>query len=332
MKDIIKHILVALLCIAASACADKTEDPQVAELPISVSVSLPQTKASIFDTQASLINSEIGGGNMIVSAYVTDGEDKGARHIDNVRVTYFADAKDWRFTNAAGAYVNYYWPKQDKLDFFAYFPVDLTKTGVTSVAYTYPDGPSFNYSLPLDSQDGIQEFIYSYATNQDGSTPNVQLDFHHPFAAVKFELGTSYRLEKMHCIKLEKIYYTGSYSTDDEGKWQMNLGNTTGTLNISIEKGVPDPINFNSPIGGPYLIAPQIIPDDAEFVIEFTRLDGIRDSKKIKLKTLGGIAEWEAGKLYTYNISLGNTEEEILFKVTVENWKVVDHKNEIDVE
>ena len=111
MKDIIKHILVALLCIAASACADKTEDPQVAELPISVSVSLPQTKASIFDTQASLINSEIGGGNMIVSAYVTDGEDKGARHIDNVRVTYFADAKDWRFTNAAGAYVNYYWPK-----------------------------------------------------------------------------------------------------------------------------------------------------------------------------------------------------------------------------
>lgn len=330
MKGHIKYIVITLLCILAAACSKKMSDPQLTDIPIKMSVGM-QTKASIFDTQASLTNSEIGGGNMIVSAYITEGEDSGSRHIDNVRVTYFADAKDWRFTNAAGAYVNYYWPKQDKLDFFAYFPMDITKTGVTSVAYTYEDGPSFNYSLPLDNQEGLQEFIYSYVQKKDVSTGNVQLDFHHPFAAVKFELGMSYRL-MMHGIKLTNIYYTGSYSTDKDRKWQMTQVEPYGDLDISIGKGVPDQINFNSPIGGPYMVAPQTIPDAAKFQISFTRLDGQPETKTVNLYNLGGITKWEAGKQYTYTLSLGNTEEEILFKVTVENWKVVDHKNEIDVE
>ena len=333
MKDNIKYIAVSLLCLMALACMEKTEFPQTEDNAISLSVALSQTKASIFDTPSSLINNEIGGANMIVSSYVTgNGEDAGNLHINNVRVTYFADDQSWRFTNSVGAFVNYYWPKQDKLDFFAYFPVDLTKTAVNGVTYTYQHGPSFTYALPLDNQENLQEFIYSYVKNQDGSTPDVILDFHHPFAAVRFELGTSYRLDKLHNITLDDIFYSGSYSVNSTGVLQGSLNDTKGGLSISIEKGVPDPINFNSPIGGPYLVAPQSIPEDARFVISYTRLDLAKETKTVTLKSLGGIEEWEAGKLYTYKLSLGNTEEEILFKVTVENWKVVDHKNEIDVE
>ena len=105
-----------------------------------------------------------------------------------------------------------------------------------------------------------------------------------------------------------------------------------GNLWIEVEKDIPTPINFNSPIGGPYLVAPQSIPEDAKFVISYTRLDLTKETKTVTLKSLGGIEKWEAGKIYTYKFSLGNTEEEILFKVTTENWKVVDHKNKIDVE
>ena len=116
------------------------------------------------------------------------------------------------------------------------------------------------------------------------------------------------------------------YTSDDQtGKPKV------GDLWIEVEKGIPTPINFNSPIGGPYLVAPQILDDSSSLIVSYTRLDAQKETKSVRLNSLG-VDKWEAGRHYVYTLGLGNNEEEILFQVKVEKWTVIDYKNEVDVE
>ena len=354
--------VIASLAILSSCVKEAYEDEQE-KTAICLTIGIPETRASIFDSPASLNNPDVGGGDFAVYA-ISYGKTSSTGNVfmNNVRVNYFPDADDWRFMDEKGQYVDFYWPLGNKtLDFFGHFPLNPDEAAVSNVSFTYEDGPSFEFSLPLYSydpsadrnatlvnskvsnQEGLREFVYSYVTAQSKETqvanpenPGIKMNFSHPFAAVCFHLGQSYRMA-LHDITLTNIKYEGIYRFDQSWSVDFAVDDQTGNpkvgdLWIEVEKDIPTPINFNSPIGGPYLVAPQSIPEDAKFVISYTRLDLTKETKTVTLKSLGGIEKWEAGKLYTYKFSLGNTEEEILFKVTTENWKVVDHKNKIDVE
>ena len=282
--------------------------------------------------------------------------------MNNVRVNYFPDAGDWRFMDKKGQYVNFYWPLGDEtLDFFGHFPLDPEEAAVSDVSFTYEDGPSFKFSLPLYSydpsadrnadrvssktpnQDGLREFVYSYVRaqsketqNADPANPGIKMDFSHPFAAVSFHLGQSYRMT-LHDITLTNIKYEGIYSIDEGWPVDFTVDGQTGKpkvgdLWIEVEKGIPTPINFNSPIGGPYLVAPQALDNESYLNVRYTRLDGATETKSVALNALDDTKKWEAGRHYVYTLGMGNNEEEILFQVKVEKWTVIDYKNEVDVE
>lgn len=330
--------MIAVLAFVVSSCDKEMQEDDQLQQAIRLSVDVPSTKATIFDTPASLTNPVVGGGDFAVSAWITgETSNAGNLYMNNVRVNYFPDAKDWRFTDANGTYVNFYWPLEDELDFFGHFPLDPEKGAVTSVSYdpkNNPDsGPSFKFELPLNSagQEGLHEFLYSFVQNQDKNYPTVEMKFSHPYAAISFNLGQSYRM-KLNDIKLTDICNKGTYRFDlENNEWELSLGDSKRTLDIAIEKNIPEDINFNSPIGGPYLVAPQVLTDASYLKVSYTRLDEQDDTKGVKLVDVG-ITKWEAGKHYVYTLNMGNTEEEILFKVTVENWKTIEYKNEIDVE
>ena len=330
--------MIAVLAFIVSSCDKEMQEDAQLQQAIRLSVDVPSTKATIFDTPASLTNPAVGGGDFAVSAWITgETSNAGNLYMNNVRVNYFSDKNDWRFTDANGTYVNFYWPLEDKLDFFGHFPLNPADGAVTSVTYdpknNHAVGPSFEFELPLTSagQEGLHEFLYSFVQNKDKSTPKVEMSFSHPYAAISFNLGQSYRME-LNDIKLTKLHYKGTYLFDLEDKeWGLIPGDSKETLDIAIKKDIPEDINFNSPIGGPYLVAPHDLTDASYLKVSYTRLDGGSDTKSVKLVDIG-IAKWEAGKHYVYTLNMGNTEEEILFKVTVENWKTIDHKNDIDVE
>lgn len=325
-------VMTALLLLFS--CSAK-EEPVKQRDAIGLDVDIPATRATIFDSPASLLNPVIGGGDMTVSAYVAgNSSNAGKCHIDNVRVNYFTDARDWRFTDENGIFVKYYWPLGEKLNFFAHMPYIASEGAVSNISYVYGKGPSFEYTLPMNNQESLREFIYAYTENQDINTqnadpadPGVKLVFKHPFAGLYFELGQSYRM-KLHSITITGIRYAGKYEYDNG--WTMIPDPDTDDLTLLIEKDIPDPINYNSPIGGPYIVAPQALEEGSKLIVRYTRLDGNPEDVETYVKALSPI--WEAGHKYTYTINLGKTEEEILFKVKVEKWDVIDYKNEITVE
>lgn len=348
-------MLYALLSLVS--CTKEIQRVEEERVPIAISVENIQTKASIFDTPASINNPKVGGGDFALYAFVSgNSSSTGNMYMDHARVNYFPDARRWRFADADGIYFNYFWPLGEHLDFFGHFPLNAEDAGV-KVTYTYEDGPSFEYSLPLHSydesaarnadrvasktrnQEGLYEFMYSFVPDQsvetqnaDPSDPGVKMHFSHPFAAVSFHLDHAYRMT-LHEIVLSDIKYKGKYSYDlSAGEWSMSEDDDdVGDLWIEVEKGIPTPINFNSPIGGPYIVAPQDLEDGSNLSVTYTRLDDQKETKHVQLNSLG-VDRWEAGKHYVYTLSMGNNNEEILFKVKVDAWDIIDYKNEIDVE
>lgn len=348
------YIFLIWVTVAPLLMACSPEDiPAKQEVMIGFAVDQVASRSTIFSDYASLLNPEIGGGDFSVYAYICPGSSNAGKcYLHKTRVNYFVDANDWRFTDASGKYINHYWPGNEKLNFFAHMPYNAAEAGVSSISYINGKGTVFEYSLPLASydpelaqnadlvaagvpnQENLREFIFAYAENQDINTqnadkenPGVKLIFNHPFAAINFKLGESYRMT-LNSITLSQIQHSGTYEYDNG--WIHNPDLESDDLVIHVEKGVPHPINFRSPIGGPYLVSPQELSDESEILIKYTRLDAVQATARVRLKNLTDT--WEAGHKYTYTINLGKTEEEILFKVEVEKWIINDFKNEITVE
>lgn len=355
-----RYIVLAVLLLAS--CSEKGLRTD-SENAIRLIIDVPQTRATLFEGAASLLNEEIGGGDFTVSAYVAgNGPNVGKQYIADARVNYFKAAGDWRFATMSGGLINYfdyYWPKDEKLNFFAHMPMDASQAAVTDKGYTKEGQPWFSFSLPLyaydpepeeadpnvpassPNQETLREFIYAYTPGQDKAEQDekggVQLQFRHPFAALYFDLGKSYRM-KLKSLTVMNIDFEGTYSYDgsDWGLTQTGAGN----LYISVMADVPsDELNFNSHIGGPYIVMPQDmdkddsdVENDVKLRIIGSRLGGEVYDHPVRLAADGLPEKWEAGMKYTYTLNLGEADEEILFKVRVEEWDVVDYKNEIDVE
>lgn len=353
-----RYIVLAVLLLAS--CSEKGLRTD-SENAIRLIIDVPQTRATLFEGAASLLNEEIGGGDFTVSAYVAgDGPNARKQYIADARVNYFKAAGDWRFATMSGGLINYfdyYWPKDEKLNFFAHMPMDASQAAVTDKGYT--DGqPWFSFSLPLyayiesaldptspkyddkilsetiPNQETLKEFIYAYAPGQDKAEQDekggVQLQFRHPFAALYFDLGKSYRM-KLKSLTVRNIGFEGTYSYDGSD-WGLTQ-TKADSLYISVMADVPsDELNFNSNIGGPYIVMPQDVTNNVKLRIIGSRLGGEVYDHKVSLAADGLPEKWEAGMKYTYTLNLGEADEEILFKVRVEEWDVVDYKNEIDVE
>lgn len=344
------YIIYALLLIGILSC--RKDEPAVEEgKVIGFSIEATPTRATFFEKEDDLKNTAKQGGNFTVNAYSSGTE---TAYISNQRVWYFADDDKWRFwDNATDNVTNLYWPNSGNLDFFAYMPYreGSQSTCVTIEDYTSAGGPSFSCRLPLDNegQEKIQEFIYAYSKDQnknstgsDGKKGVVQLNFVHPFSALIIKLNESYRMDIKQikiCNILNEGVYANPASTLAQGSsqpaftcasWTPKTGAERQDLVIDVNQSVPDDINYNSPIGGPYVIMPQQLTADVFLEIIYQRDGETKTGKRYLYQAT--LPQWDPGKKYTYTLTMGDPLEEILFNVAVEEWSVVDYKNEIGVE
>lgn len=341
----IKSIHIALFTVVfltLSSCSkeDRDEENYGTAISFDLNVDQPDTRVTLFDKADCLTDPSNGGGNFRLSAY---SNDSGQAVIDNARVCHMAwnGVLGWWFRNEMGTpykeeddeLMNYYWPLGHTLDFFAYMPMKLDNTGVTINSYSKTEGPSISCKLPLDKsgQNGLQEFIYAYTEDrtQTMDEGNVPLQFKHPFACVIFRLGQSHRI-KINEIQLTGIYNAGNYKPKTK-EWDPS--DSRETLSIEVGKTIPEQINYNSLIGGPYIVMPQSFNGTesiSELILKYDYQSGTDLTGKIDI--IGLSTKWEPGKIYTYTLNKGDSGEEVVFSVKVDEWDIIDYTNEIDVE
>jgi len=346
-----------MLCIAAMlapACSGRPEDEALRlsneEIAFHVSEWTPmmQSRAELFESGDDLLNTGKGGGNFTLYARV-DGTDN--TYINGVRVWYFDDpqVRRWVFLNSSGAPITYYWPNSNALNFFACMPDSRydgkdgyrsKPTYVTLGAYTDGRGQTFSCELPavVSYETAIQEFIYASEEHQMKKSDAQALRFRHPFAAVNFQVKSgSYRMT-INSIEFNPIHLKGEFSTA-EGAWTPEGTDENKTAySAVIDKRIPNSVNYNTPLGEPFIVMPQKL-DGVRLVLNAQRsADNESEATPLTASVDLSGSEWLPGKIYMYTISVGDNNAEIYFNVSVDedddgkaDW-IAEGETDIDVE
>lgn len=309
-------------------------------------IALQPTLEGSVKTRASLCDDEIGlrDYRCHIYSYLSGSPtiyfDSDLQYSDENQ--YDASTHKWSF-HGDGGYKSYYWPLATSLDFFAIAPLPHPAPPPVYSSYVTVDQtsnpPTFAAQMPLnatgegDNQENITEVMCAYTPGRTSSQGAVPLEFKHPFAAIVFKVGQSHRDLTVNNIVIKDINYTGTCAIDNSGNMSWNLGADRGDLEFNIAKIIPGQVNFGAELCNPYLVLPQTNAGDDNkktFTVE-CHWKGYDTADNTKTLTGTISNNWEASKVYIYTLDLGNSREEILFKVTVAPWEYIyDHEFEIE--
>lgn len=334
----LSYALAALVALQLCGCSEKVPpvDDGDCAIVLAPAVDDAQTRASLYGDE-----DDLRAGLIHVHAY-DSGTPRASFDSDAKYSTEDIDPSRHRWLFHDGnTYEEYYWPLDQSLDFFAYAPVSNEYVTVNSSV----NPPEFTATLPLQntgtvSQDNIREFAYAYANDRDRTGGAVPLAFHHPFAAIVFKIAMSQRDLTVKNIAVKGIDYAGTCSFDpqeSENPVWNTVEHPDGDMELAVGKIIPGDVNFGGELCGPYLVLPQknsgADAKDLDIECHWKGYDADSDDMAADTKVLKGRIEndWEPAKIYTYTLDLGNSREEILFKVSVTPWKYV-YEHELEIE
>ena len=333
MKRIWKLFVLPFIPLFASCSENifgelQDEHIEMTFSPAFTAVTVP-AKAGLYDGD-NLISADHKG-DFSVTAYKAGTSQRHFLGMERIFYMYYPDdpsASRWRFYNSeTNSFYERYWPLTYALDFFAYMPYDLADSHVSVDA----DAQTFSCDLPYDKsgQDSAREFVYAFERGQtyDIDEGNVNLEFTHPFSAVNFMLGQAHGNTEIHNVGLTGICNKGTFSFPSE-TWEY----TAPVVDLDIEVGKTvgasgnAGIQLNSHIGGPYLVVPQAT-GGIYVTVSFT-WNGTTVNASVPLEE----GNWLPGRIYTYKLTLGDNQEDIIADVSVVPWEVIDYRNDIDIE
>ena len=200
-------------------------------------------------------------------------------------------------------------------------------------------------ALPLsyNEQVSAKEFIYAYTKNQSYTEANkgkVNLNFIHPFSAVRFVLGAAHGNTLINSIELRNLAFKGTLdasnnvSQDELSHEDWTPDNNKGTITIPVGKTVgaagDNGIQLNTNIGVDLIVLPQEMTDDITIYVTYKWNETVYRSE-VKVNTKQS-TPWSPGKIYTYKLNLGDSAEDIISTVSITAWTDNGYKNDINVE
>ena len=181
----------------------------------------------------------------------------------------------------------HYWPGTGStVDFYAYYPTSV----LSKITHTSGSAPVLSYTVPDNAADQI-DILASSETGVVGDSYNqTPVDFKHILAAVNFQVGTNGMPSGIITgVTLNNIQYKGTYSLD--GTWTPNT-----TDKKSFSQAVSASTDAGTVITSgimTFMIMPQTL---SEASITVTYSNGGTLTRAIT-------GTWEAGEIYTYNLS-----------------------------
>ena len=267
-------------------------------------------------------------------------------YMTNVEVAYNANNHNDKETeNGAWEPVTpYYWPKNGKLTFDAYSPIELTgvscdkATGLTIENYSVPT----TLANQIDVLYSTRAYDKTNASYTSGTTyEGVDIAFNHALSAVAFTIKAADDDYPVGTIKLQSITVTA----DSKGTFTQNIGSTPSW---KVEKSganyvIWEAADYENSLeveedaktaGQTSIVLPQEFKS-SEAVITvkyyikngqenpllqtaiFKLYDSVNQSGK-EGDAAVTVDKWEMGKIYTYNLTIGL--QGIYFAPTIDSW------------
>lgn len=296
---------------------------------------MTESRATLYESLEDIRKHEGDGGVFTLYGYL---DDKGDTFLGGAKAFWyeFENTKEWRFvTGENDQQITYYWPNSDKVNFFAHMPhkgYDGTKKHyVKNIQYSEANGPTFDCELPNSNTDDVNqiEFIYAYEEAKGKEDKTLTLHFKHPFAALYFQMSPESSRMTVNSLTLKGVYLNGTFSVKNQS-WVPKVQGTTDIYTATVDKRIPNDVNYDTPFIGPILVMPQELGNQVELGLK--AIKDIDDESTVISGTKSLTGNWLPGKKYIYTLGVGDRNEEIYFNVAVEDWEVIEYKNEINVE
>ena len=218
-----------------------------------------------------------------------------------------------------------YWNSGKTYSFFAVYPY-------TEKNVTYKDGAyKLFFSVPSSSAD--VDLMTATATisatkDGDGKYPTVEFDFSHALSMINIHVkknGINEEDEvKVSSVSFSNVKLSGNYNMF--GVWEDSAPGSFSCIleNEVVLPGTKDVAPTFNLVKGELMFLPQEI---AENTILLTINYSINKEQNVAKGYLPctkeeDIKKWEKQKIYTYNITLGEVKNEILFNTpVVKDWK-----------
>ncbi len=248
----------------------------------------------------------------------------------------------------------YFWPKNGKLTFSAFYPADAkvsvdARQGITISQYTVADATD-----QVDLMFSNRAFDKTSSTATDGTAgkvyDGVDLVFNHALAAADFQVKTAADYGE-NAIKISKIEIIDAFKTGDfaegytEGtktenptaKWSnQNTAATYTVLDLNLTNGVV-PTTTTAQTGETCILLPQDFSDNVKVKVTYgiKYLNGgatnylvqtaefpLKGTKDTNDATISG---WEMGKWYHYTLTF--SLDTVYFAPSVTDWEDVNIKD-----
>lgn len=270
-------------------------------------------------------------------------------YMNNVLCSYVAgNVDDKKGEGTWRSEENYYWPKNGKLTFSAYYPADAHVSvdaikGITIAGYEIKDATN---QVDLMYSGRVFDRVSSTETDVNETYDGVDLVFNHALSAADFSIKTAadYGTEaiKVYSVKIVDAYskgnfaegYTTGQKTDVlETKWSEQ----SDAVSYTVSGTTVSPTETSAKIGETCILLPQTFSENIKVVVSY----GIKYKDGDATKYLQQVAEfplkgttdtknnliegWEMGKWYRYTLTF--TLDTIYFAPSVENWVDVKVKD-----
>lgn len=304
-----------------------TSEAKTAEISVKTNLSRMLTK-----TGPAIVNSngDLQSNELKIEAYFNN---TNTRYLDS-KLVY--DTDHWRFDNGLDAESHYYWPIEgsvydpsstnitvSSLDFVGYCPYGSEPGYITTTpTYNHSTGISFPCNMSSymtnTAQEGVKEYLIAVLKDQTYADQvehsGVPLQFKHPFALLKFVItAASGTHVQINSISIGGLYthatctYNGTTmnwgSYDDETKAAMMITKTLkngGATETDYFMVIPN--NY----GSKYLTVNATWDDWSNVTISDYGTDVDFN--------------WEAGRIYTYNLTLDKYGLKVDIDEFTEQW------------
>lgn len=351
MNTKVKSFL-ALAAVAASACTSV----EVYEQPDAISLVPVAEVPGLKSVAGPIVTTYNANESFVVYAYhsttSSDSQSWTEFYGDGSGVKTWIDAGKFASQGGAnwgGSPTAYYWPKTGHLMFAGFSPADVVAGPAAGEARATSAAYNLNATAPTFTLTGFQQGNYSATSNQNkmvdlmwfnvndnGSKPvnnsvsgaAVPVKFHHSLAWLTFNFKAAQtNSEKFYLVgaTLDKINSKGDLSATTDGAVWSKLSepqdytlyatSTAGTLldgtGVKADNLLVLPADFTSATAGTYSLTLKF-KQGAD--------DQLEQSVSFALNSLP-TKSWEAGKHYTYNVTL--SVNPIILNPSVDEWTPV---------
>lgn len=322
----ISHVLLltAILLLTAACSSDSSNDVQPSPTPNTsqeISIQTDVRKMAEGTRAATIDNTTLQGQDLKIDAYYHDTETK---YLDGTKLHYDSSWKFWD-----GSQLHYYWPVEgsvtsssitvSSLDFVGFCPYDKP-TYIGTPTYNHSTGISFTCNMgsymTLDSQASMPEYLVAVLDGQTYDTQTaaggaLPLQFKHPFALIKFVIteasGTNV---KINSISLSEMKTTGTCAYDGTSlTWSSQDGIAAMTLTQELKNG-------GTTEGTPFIVIPN------NYGTKTLTVNATWDDwSNVTTDVTANVAfNWQAGYIYTYNLTLSKYALKVDINKFTEQW------------